>query len=307
MDGQPGAGNAARRFLTQRPGLSVRSLQAPPRIGIRLPNRAAPLTSSAPGGTAIHRQAPAGSQGAARTEGNPGPQQPVQDLGGRGGLQEQIQTLGSEVHSLGLAVKMLLEQQRRLEREQSQQTHIQKQILSTLQNLTSKLGSCSSSQQHHNRTQSPTTTSFSQDSFNFSHATYSQCNQSQASYDPLENLEPVEAFKVPSADMNGFPACSSTDGLRLSHTPPQTQAYAAAYSQQSSQTLMPSYTQPYVLSYSQSHSQTYGGSESKASGFPGSSCSGRTLPDCLASPQTPLIPSRPPQDQQISIIKEEGP
>ncbi|KAG7242877.1 hypothetical protein INR49_018132 [Caranx melampygus] len=171
MDAQPGGGGGApRRFLTQRPGLSVRSPHPPPRVGIRLPNRPpAALTSSAPGGAVIRLQTP-GSQGATRSEGNPSPQ----DTGGRGGLQEQIHTLGSEVRSLGLAVKMLVEQQCRLEREQSQQTHIQKQILSTLQSLASKLGQCSASQQQQNKTPSPSalptpsaSTSFSQDTFSF--------------------------------------------------------------------------------------------------------------------------------------------
>ncbi|KAL7377778.1 hypothetical protein ABVT39_004216 [Epinephelus coioides] len=316
MEGQSGGGSAPRRFLTQRPGLSVRSLHPPPRVGIRFPNRSpAPLTSSAPGVAVIRLQTP-GGQGATRSEGNPSPQQAVQDTGGRGGLQEQIQTLGSEVRSLGQAVKMLVEQQCCLEREQAQQTHIQKQILSTLQSLAAKLGRCSVVQQQHNKTPSPSglptasaSTSFSQDTFNFSQGTYTQCSQTQPSYNSLESLENVEAFKLPGlspSSMNGFPPCSNADNLTLTHTPPQTQQYAAAYPQQNSQTLMPPYTQSYVPTYSQSHSQTFRGSESKTSDYP-SSCSARTLQDCSVSTQPVMNSNHSSQDQQINIIKVEGP
>lgn len=302
MESQPGEGSAPRRFLTPRPGLSVRSPHTLPRVGVRLPHRSpSPLTSSAPGVAVIRLQTPA-----TRSEGNPSPQQAVQEAGGRGGLQDQIQTLSSEVRSLGLAVKMLVEQQCRLEREQAQQTHIQKQILSTLQGFASKVGSCSSVQQH-NKTPSPAlstasaSTSFSQDTFNFNQGTYTQCSQNQPNYNSLESLENVETFKLPGlspSSTNGFPPCSSAENLPLTHTPPQTQPYAAAYSQQNSQTLIPPFTQSFVSSYSQSHSQTFRGSESKTSDFP-SSCSVRTLQDCSVSTQ--------PQDQQINIIKVEGP
>ncbi|XP_018536336.1 uncharacterized protein LOC108886141 [Lates calcarifer] len=316
MEGQPGGGGTPRRFLTQRPGLSVRSPHLPPRVGIRLPNRPpATLTSSAPGSAIIRLQAP-GVQGATRSDGNLSPQQGVQDSGGRSGLQDQIQTLGSEVRSLGLAVKMLVEQQCRLEREQAQQTHIQKQILNTLQNLASKLGQCSSAQQQHNKTPSPSalptasaSTSFSQDTFSFSQGTYTQCSQTQPSYSSLEGLENVEAFKLPGlspTSMNGFPPCSNAESLPLTHTPPQTQPYAAAYTQQTSQTLMPPYTQSYVPTYSQSHSQSFRISESKSSDFP-SSCSARTLQDCSASTQPVMNSNHSAQEQQINIIKVEGP
>ncbi|XP_022608312.1 uncharacterized protein LOC111227171 [Seriola dumerili] len=315
LDGQPGGGSAPRRFLTQRPGLSVHSPHPPPRVGIRLPNRPpAPLTASAPGGAVIRLQTP-GGQAATRSEGNPSPQLGVQDAGGRSGLQEQIYTLGSEVRSLGLAVKMLVEQQCRLEREQSQQTHIQKQILSTLQSFASKLGHCSSSQQQQNKTPSPSalptpsaSTSFSQDTFSFSQGTYTQCSQTQPSYNSLESLENVEAFKLPGlspTSMNGFPPCSNAENLPLTHTPPQTQPYAAAYTQQSNQTLMPPYTQSYNSTYSQSHSQSFRISESKSSDFP-SSCSARTLQDCSVSSEL-LMNSNSDQDQQINIIKVEAP
>ncbi|KAA8585119.1 uncharacterized protein LOC116703044 [Etheostoma spectabile] len=316
MDGQSDGGSAPRRFVTQRPGLSVRSLQPLPRVGIRLPNRSpAPSTSSAPGVAIIRLQTP-GGQGATCSEGNPSPQQAVQDNGGRGGLQDQIQTLGSEVRSLGLAVKMLVEQQVSLEREQAHQTHIQKQILSTLQSLATKLGRCSVVQQQHKKTPSPSglptasaSTSFSQETFNFSQGTYTQCSQTQPSYNSLESLENVEAFKLPGlspSSINGFPPCSNAENLQLTQTPAHTQPYAVAFPQQNSQTLMPPYTQSFVSTYGQSHSQTFRGSESKTSDF-SSSCSARTLQDCSVSTQPVMNSNHSSQDQQINIIKVEGP
>ncbi|KAM7386914.1 hypothetical protein PAMA_009505 [Pampus argenteus] len=316
MECQPGGGSVPKRFFTERPGVSGHSLHTPPRIGIRLPNRPTiPLTSSATGGPIIRLQTP-GGPGVTRKEGNTSPQQAVQDTGGRGGLQDQIHTLGSEVRSLGLAVKMLVEQQCRQEREQAQQTQIQKQILSTLQNMASKLGHYSNVQQQHNKMPSPSalpsasaSTSFNQDSFNFSQDTYTQCSQTQTSYNSLESLESVESFKLPGlspTSMNGFPPCSSAESLPLTHTPTQTQPYAAAYTQQNSQTLMPPYTQSYASTFTHSHSQTYRESESKTSDF-SSSCSGRTLQDCSVSLQPVMNSNHSPTDQQINIIKVEGP
>lgn len=304
MERQPGGGSAPRRFPPQRPVPSVRSPHPLPRVGIRLPNRSpSPLTSSAPTVTVNRLQTP-GCQSATRSEGNQSHQQAVQDVGGRGGLQSQIQTLGCEMRSLGLAVKMLVEQQCRLEREQAQQTHIQKQILSTLQSFSSKLGCCSSVQQQQNKTPSPTSLtvasasiSASQDTFSFNQGTYTQCSQTQPSYSALESLDNVEAFKLPElspSSMNGFPTCSNAESLQLTHAPPETQPYSTSYPQQNSQTLMPPYTQSYVCAYSESHPQTFRGSDGKTSDFPV-----RTMQDCTVSTQ--------PQDPQINIIKVEGP
>ncbi|KAG7505983.1 hypothetical protein JOB18_044337 [Solea senegalensis] len=314
MEGQPGGGGVPKRFLTQRPGLSVRSPHPPPRVGIRLPNQPpAPLTSSAPGAAIIRLQ---NTGGQCTTHSDGSPQQAGQNPGGRGGLQDQIQTLGTEVRSLGLAVKMLVEQQCRLEREHVQQTHVQKQILSTLQSLALKLGHCSSSQEQHNKTPSPSTlstastsTSFSQDGFNFNQGPYTQCSQTQPSYNSLDNIESVETFKLPAlspTSINGFPPCSNAESIPLTHTPPQRQPYAAAYTEQTSQTLMPPYTQSYVSSYGQSHSQSFRMSESKSSDFP-SSCSVRTLQDCSVSTQLGMNSNHSAQDQQVNIIKVEGP
>ncbi|XP_061703425.1 uncharacterized protein LOC133515130 isoform X2 [Syngnathoides biaculeatus] len=286
---EDGEANTSR----QRPGLLMRSPHSLPRSGVRLPNRPqATLASSAPGGPVIRMQ----------TSGGPGP---TQSAMARGGLQDQIQTLGCEVRSLGLAVKMLAEQQNRLEREQVQQTHIQKQILSTLQSLASRAGPRGNARQGRNKTPSPSclpvaSSSFSQDSFDFSQVAFSQCSQNQATYDSLESLEPVEAFKLPVLNpegMNGFPPCSASENLPLTHTPPQTQQpYTGAYPPQTCQTLLASYGQPYVPPYDRSHPQPFREAGSKTSDFE-SSCSGRGVQDCSMSTQ----------DQNLNIIKVEGP
>ncbi|CAG5897801.1 unnamed protein product [Menidia menidia] len=299
IEGQPAGDCAPRRFPTQRPGPCARSTHPPPRFGIRLPNRPiGNLTSSAPGAPILRLQTPSGSS-STRNESNPSPQQAVQDTGGRGGLQDQIQTLGSEVRSLGLAVKMLIEQQCRLEREHSQQTQIQKQILSTLQMLSSRMvHGRSAQQQQHSKTPSPS--SFGLDTFSFNQGSYTQCSQTQPSYNSMESSENVEAFKLPGlrpTSINGFQPCSSADSLPLTHTPPQTQAYAGGYPQQSSQTLITPYTQSYVSTFTQSHQQSFRTPESKSSDF-SSSCSSSSFQDCSVSTQ---------QDQQINTIKVEGP
>lgn len=315
INGQLGGDGSSRSFTTQRPGLSLRSFQLPPRVGIRLPNRPQPpLTSSAPRPSLVRLQSP-GSQGPTCREGNPSPQQAVQDAGGRSGLQEQIQILGTEVRSLGLAVKMLVEQQCRLEREQLQQTQIQKQILGTLQSFASKIGHCSSGRQQLNKTPSPSSlpatsgpSSFSQDSFCFSQGTYNQCSQTQPSYKSLESLQNVEALRLSAlspTNMNGFPSCSNAESHSLSHSTPQTQPYPAAYTQQSSQTLVPPYSESYIASYSKSQPQNFKTPEGKTSDFT-SSCS-RIFQDCSLSTQRGMNSSLSAQDQQINSIKVEGP
>ncbi|CAN9505274.1 unnamed protein product [Ophioblennius macclurei] len=310
LESQPGTGSAPRRFLTQRPSPSLRSLHSLPRVGIRLPGRPLqpPVTSAAPGSAVVRLQTPS-SQAALRNGGNPGQQPAAQDASARSTLPDQIRTLSSEMRSLGFAVKMLVEQQCRLEREQAQQTQIQKEILSTLQTLTSKMGCCSHTQQQHNKTPSPSalpaasaSTSFSQDTFNFNQNTF---NQTQPSFNSLESLNNVDAFKLPdlgSAGMNGFPPqCSNAESLPLTHTSPQTQPFAAPYSEASSQALMSPYTQSYVSTYSQSLTGTFGGSDCKAPADFHSSCAERTFQGNSASTQTPS------QDLQISNIKVEAP
>ncbi|MED6293631.1 hypothetical protein CHARACLAT_012419 [Characodon lateralis] len=314
IEGLPGGNGSPQRFAPQRSGQSLRSPHPPPRVGIRLPNRPpAPLASSAPG-TVLRLQSPRSQGATTRSEGNPNPPQAVQDTRGRGSLQDQIHILGSEVRSLGLAVKMLVEQQCRLEREQSQQTQIQKQILSTLQTFASKTGLCSKTPQRLNKTPSPSslptasaTTSFGQDTYTFSQGTFSQCSQTQPGYNSLERLENVEAFKVPGmspTSINGFPPCSNAESLNLTHTPSQTQTYPAAYPQQTGQALMPPYTQSYVSTYNQTHTQAFRTPETKTSDF-SSSCSVRTFTDCSGSTQQ--VMNSPSHDQPLNSIKVEGP
>lgn len=306
-------GASARRYSMQRPGLPIRSLHIPPRVGIRLPNQhPVPLATSSPGSSVLRLPNTHSCQGANQSEGNSSPQQTIQDSRIRGLLQDQVQALSSEVHTLGLAVKMLVEQQCHLEREQMQQTNIQKQILCTLQSISSKLGCCLSVQQQNNKTPSPSSlpatsesTSFNQDSFNCSQGTYTQCSQTQPSFNSLESLETVEAFKLPELsppNMNGFATCSSAESLPLIHTPSQAQSYAALYQQQ---THMPGFTPTYVSAYNQSSSQTFRGTESKVSDF-SNSCAVRTLQDCSISTQ-PGVSLSDSVQEQVNIIKVEGP
>lgn len=299
-----------RRFLSQRPAPLARPSHALPRVGVRLPNQSnSPLD---PRVAPVRLQAPS-SQAAPQNEGNTSPQQSSMEIAGRVSMQDQIQSLSCEVRSLGLAVKMLVEQQIRLEKEQVQQTVIQKQILSTLQSLASKVGSDASTQpqqRHRSKTPSPShlplasaSMSVNQDAFSYSRGTYAECSRAQASYNTLEGLEGVEAFKLlpelsPSS-MNGFPPCSSDNGtLPLTHASSQTQEYTTAYQQQGAQTLTTAFTQPFTSTYGEPQSQIFRGSERKMTDFSGS-CSSRSLPEYSVAAQQ--------QDQQISTIKVEGP
>lgn len=297
---QPVQNGSTRRCLPARPGPSARSLHPPPRVGVHVPHRSAsPSTSSASGVSVVHLQS-LGGQVSPHSGREQSPKKTVADPDARAGLQDQVRTLSSEIHGLGLALKMLVEQQHRLEREQAHQTQIQKQILGTLQSFSAKLGSCSSAQRHHhNQASSPPDVApgAMSDGFGFSEGTYAQCSQTQPSYDPMGSLETAGAFKVPDlnpSSMNGFPS----ENVPLSHASPQ--PYAAAYSQQSSQTLVPPYAQPYVSTYSEAH-QAFGGGGGggvKTSDF-ASSCPVGTLQDCSMSAQ--------PQEPQINVIKVEGP
>ncbi|MEQ2227145.1 hypothetical protein ILYODFUR_034783, partial [Ilyodon furcidens] len=115
------------------------------------------------------------------------------------------------------------------------------------------------------------------------------------------------AFKVPGmspTSINGFPPCSNTESLNLTHTPSQTQTYPAAYPHQTGQALMPPYTQSYVSTYNQTHTQAFRTPETKTSDF-SSSCSVRTFTDCSGSTQQ--VMNSPSHDQPLSSIKVEGP
>lgn len=293
LKGQPAG---LRRFLSQRAAPPAQPPHSLPRVGIRLPNQShSPLAHTVPRPAPIRLQTHA-PQAASRSEGgSTSPQQVGPEATGRGGLHEQIQSLGCEVHSLGLAVKMLVEQQVRLEKEQAQQTAVQRQILGTLRSLASRVGTCSSAQPQQRSSEAPSPSRLpltsasmpvSQDAaLGFSGGPYAECSRAPPSYDSLEALEAVEAFKLPElspASINGFPPCSSDHGgLPLGH----------AYQQQGAQTVATSFAQPFAPSYGEP--QSLGGVESRRTNST-SSCS-----DCgLSAPQ---------QEQHISCIKVEGP
>ncbi|XP_066545020.1 proline-rich protein 36 [Amia ocellicauda] len=84
---------------------------------------------------AVGRGGPSG-RGASRGLQCPGP---ALGTGISGAIQGQLEGLSGELRTLGRAVRMLAEQQGRVEREQAAQTQIQRQILSTLQALAASL------------------------------------------------------------------------------------------------------------------------------------------------------------------------
>ncbi|KAJ0001375.1 hypothetical protein NQD34_006395 [Periophthalmus magnuspinnatus] len=291
-------GTSALHYSIQRPSMTVRSVQPPPRVGIRLPSQS---VKSLSGISNLRLPPPPSSQSTNQNEGNSSPQHTVLESRVDTILQDQIQTLSSEVHSLGVAVKMLIEQQCRLEREQVQQTNIQKQILSTLQTMSSKMGCCSTVQQQQ-KTHSPAalkSTSFNQDSFTCSQGTYTQCSQSQPSFSSIDSLETVEPFKLPElspTSMNGFATCSSAESLPLIPSP--------LYQQQNTQAQahISAFTQSYVSAYNQSNNHTF--AENKLANF-SNSCAVRTFQDCNISTEV-LTMSSSVQDQ-VNSIKVEGP
>ncbi|XP_053707278.1 uncharacterized protein LOC128750796 [Synchiropus splendidus] len=249
-----------------------------PQVGVRLPSQStAPLQTS--GKSLIHLQ---NSGGQGRDEGNPSPQQMAQYS--RGSLQDQIQSLGVEVRSLGLAVTMLREQQSRMEKEQAEQTNIQKQILKTLQLLASRAEPCTNQQQ---KRHTPPT-SFSQDTFSFNPNSYPSC--SQPSYDSIDNLESVEPFRLSPPSLNGFLPCSSSDSLPLTHTA----TFSGSYPQQSAQSLLPPYTQafsPFAQSQVGTHRADF---------------QNNPLSEGVST-QTAATSEPLGQDRQLSTIKVEGP
>ncbi|XP_026887114.2 uncharacterized protein LOC113590969 [Electrophorus electricus] len=281
-----------RRGFQQRANVPTRSLQQPPRIGIRLPTPAQSSTVPQNASSSVRAQAPT-------SQPSPPCQQSNLDAGTPSGLQEQVKSLASEVRSLSLALRMMMEQQGRLEREQSQQTQVQKQILSTLQELTSKLGPCSL--QH---TTTPTipscpfsSASYSQSTFTASQASYTSCSQAQSRYSDIDGsvLENIEAFALDSlstATINGFQPCSTSDTLSF------TQTHPPAFTQSRTQTYTPD-----VLSYTQSHTDTYAGMDSKPVEM-GSTSTNGSFPACSSSTQSSQAIS--PHDAQLTIIKVEN-
>lgn len=298
VDNQSKGATSSLHFSVQRPSLSVCPPHPPPRVGIRLPGQS--VACSVSGTTNVRLPVSSSSQTLSHTEKNPSPHQTVQESGGGVPLQDQIQNLSSEVHVLGVAVKMLVDQQCRLEREQVQQTNIQKQILSTLQSISSKIGCCRTVQQQQ-KTPSPSasnSTSFNQDSFSCSRETFSQCSQKQPSFNGMDVLEATDPFKLTefsSTSINGFTACSRAENLSLISSP--------LYSDQNTQANMSGFTQNYSSSYNQSNNQTF--AENKLPNF-SSSCAVRTFQDCNISNADVLSLNNSMQNQ-INHIKVEHP
>ncbi|KAI1884431.1 hypothetical protein AGOR_G00226330 [Albula goreensis] len=313
LEGQPVAG-LPRRTLQQRPGLPARSQHPPLQreppscTAIRPPNPAPapPAGQGTSTGSTTRSQLPP----------NPSPRKDTpgasQDSGLRGGLQEQLQTLGAEIRGLGLAVRLLTEQHNRVEREQAQQTQVQRQILSTLQALASALQPA--------KTPTPTPpgppgpAQYRQDSHTPTRTTYAQCSQPPLTkYCELDGsgLESLEGYKLAGLSppsINGFQASSTTDssltlGSTQTHTPTYTPAYSEAFPHSYSSPVYS--TQSHVPTYGQTYTETHG----QASDYP-VTVAGNPLEGC--SPSTNLPPVNPdsplplsPHDPQLNIIKVE--
>ncbi|KAJ8346035.1 hypothetical protein SKAU_G00302280 [Synaphobranchus kaupii] len=251
-----------KRTLQQRAGPPARSLhpplqrEPPPCIAVRPPN-------------------PAPAPPAGRT-----PPGATQDGGLRGGLQEQVQVLGAEIRGLGMAVRLMVEQQSRVEREQAQQTQVQRQILSTLQALASSLRPAKTPTP-------PGPAPYRQEGHTPTRTTYAQCSQPPLSkYCELDasGLDSLEAYKLSGLSpprVNGFPACATADGslaLGAQGHAPAYEAFAQSYGS-------PPYSaQSHTPAYSQAYSQ---------------GCS----PAASLNPDSPLPLS--PQDPQLNIVKVE--
>nr|XP_023692741.1 trinucleotide repeat-containing gene 6C protein-like [Paramormyrops kingsleyae] len=249
--GQPPA-SVARRIFQTRAGVSVRSMHPP----LQRDPSSCPAVRVA----------------------NPVPSPPSAQAAGMGavrsqpGLQEQVQTLGVELRGLGMAVRLLAEQQGRLEREQAQQTQVQRQILSTLQGIASRLAP--GKQSHCSRTPPPPgPPTYNQVPFEPPLSSYAQCSPAHPKTCELDGLaqEPLDAYKLAGLSprgSNGFQACSSTDSFPAGHTSAQVQMRTLTYTQ--GQT--PTYSQSYVETQSQApedHFQS-GGPPPRPSSSPGS-------------------------------------
>ncbi|MCJ8739469.1 hypothetical protein PDJAM_G00047640 [Pangasius djambal] len=175
--------NIFRQGFQQRANMPTRSTEQSPRVGIRIPVPGQSSTGPQNASSSVRAQAPTSQQQ------SPPSQQSNVDTGTLSALQEQVKSLASEVRSLGLALRMMVEQQGRLEREQSQQTQVQKQILSTLQKLASKQGPCAF--QHSTTPTMPScplsSASYSQSTFTPSQGN-SLCSQAQSSIKSISEV-----------------------------------------------------------------------------------------------------------------------
>ncbi|KAL4658152.1 mediator of RNA polymerase II transcription subunit 15-like [Arapaima gigas] len=244
---RPGAPTVSpvRRMFQQRAGLSVRSLY-PPLQRDPLPCAAVRGSNPVPSPPAAQSASMSGIRAQQLPNPPPSttPQKSASEIVVSCGLQDQVQMLGAELRNLGVAVRLLAEQQGRLEREQAAQTQVQRQILSTLQGIASRLDPAT---QQHTRTPPPSGPSpYSQGFCAPTSSSYNQGSPAQPKSCALEGsgLDAMEAFKLtvlsPQA-VNGFPACCSEG-------PPPSNA--VTFSQAQTHTV--AYTQPQTASYSQS-------------------------------------------------------
>lgn len=286
---QPGT-NFFRQGFQQRSNMPTHSTEQSPRVGIRI---------SVPGQSSIGPQNASSSlrsQAQTRQQQSPPSQQSNLDTGTLSALQEQVKSLASEVHSLGLALRMMVEQQGRLEREQTQQTQVQKQILSTLQKLASKQGPCAF--QHSTTPTMPScplsSASYSQSTFTTSQGS-SLCSQVQSRYNEidgstLDNIEPFSLDSLSSAAMNGFQTSDSLSFSRT-HSPPFTQSHTQTFT-------------PEIVSYTQPHTDTYAGMENKSAQM-ASPSTDRSFQACRSSSQSSTEPISV-HDAQLTIVKIEN-
>lgn len=276
--------------MHQRVSVPVRAPQHPPRVGIRLPEQAT-------AGATSQNAAPSARVQNVPNQPSPPPQRSVLDPAAVSSLQEQIQSLGSELRSLGLALRMMVEQQGRLEREQAQQTQVQKQILSTLQDLASKFDPLQS-------TCVPASCSLAS-SVPFSQSTtsqgaYAQCSQAQTRYNEIHDsgLESIEVFSLDQLSpptMNGFQQCPTSSGPPFTHP----QARTPTFTQTHTQTYSPS-----TLPYTQPHTDSFTGLDGKSVDMPSTSADG-SFQACSPPNQSSSLPVSP-HEPELNIIKVEN-
>lgn len=316
-DGHPDASLARRGF---QPRIGV----PPPRVGVRLPSPPTAPTSSTQTSANPGVRIPHPANQPQRREPSPN-YQPGALEALRQGIGDQVQALGSEVRSLALAVRMLVEQQGRLEREQVQQTQVQKQILSTLQFLASRPNPCRLA--HTTPTPPPPPSvpaslvsaagavavpSYSQSS-SFTSPTQSGYSQVTLSMNDSSSLESADAFSfsgISSAggSMNGF---SVTESLQPAHAHTTSPAYSQALTH-----TPPDYTQQALV---QSHTQMPSPGLGQAQGMSHSSAFVDTkdaeltagqvdanLQDCSASIPALSPLGLSPLEPQLNIIKVEN-
>ncbi|XP_016091423.1 uncharacterized protein [Sinocyclocheilus grahami] len=278
-----------RRLMHQRVGVPVRAPQHPPRVGIRLPN---PSTT----GTTSQNSAPPARVQNVSNQPSPPPQRSALDPGALSGLQEQIQLLGSELRSLGLALRMMVDHQGRLEREQAQQTQVQKQILGTLQNLSSKFKPLQS-------TSAPTlpascslasSAPFGQASTG--QGAYAQCSQAQTRYNEIHDsgLESIEVFSLDQLSpptMNGFQQCPTSGGPPFTHAQARTPTFTQTFA-------------PSALQYTQPHTDSFTGMDNKSVDMPSTSAGG-SFQACSPPNQSSSLPVSP-HEPELNIIKVEN-